>query len=199
MGMADHSAPDYELDETFSVSEPEQFKALFEDTRIRIVDLLLERAATIKELADTLEKPKGTIGHHVSVLKDAGLIHVVRTKKVRAIEAKYYGRVARKYLLKPSADADIDVAPDYFLSTAAAEFVEATPAYFRNPDVAMLSSLRYARIPDERSQEWALRLGELVQEFTTEPRGGDTTFGLLVAMYPTERPHLPDQTEKESD
>lgn len=93
--MADHKAPDYELDDVLDVDRPEQFKALFEETRVAIVDLLLERAATVKELAETLGKPKGTIGHHVSALVAAGLIRVVRTRMVRAIEAKYYGRVAR--------------------------------------------------------------------------------------------------------
>ncbi|MFZ0624970.1 MAG: winged helix-turn-helix domain-containing protein, partial [Acidimicrobiia bacterium] len=89
--MADHIAPDYPLKETLEFETSEQFRALFEDTRLRIVDLLLERAATVTELAETLGKPKGTVGHHVAVLEQAGLVHVVRTKKVRAIEAKYYG------------------------------------------------------------------------------------------------------------
>ena len=190
--MADHSSPDYELDETLDVDSAEQFRALFEDTRIRIVDLLLERAATIKELADTLEKPKGTIGHHVSVLEEAGLIRVVGTKKVRAIEAKYYGRTARTYLLSGKTDLDVDLAPDYFLSTASIEYSKAAADYQEGFDTAMLSTLRYARIPAERAADWAVRLGELTHEFTAEERGGDTTYGLLVALYPTDRPHLPD-------
>ena len=53
------------------------------------------------------------------------------------------------------------------------------------------------RIPNDRAREWALRLGELSQEFVSEERGGETTFGLLVALYPTDRPHLPDPKEDE--
>lgn len=186
-GMADHKAPDYELEPILRVDQPGQFKALFEETRLKIVDLLLERAATIKELADTLGKPKGTIGHHVSALEEAGLIRVVRTKMVRAIEAKYYGRVARTYYLADEIDAGFEIAPDHFLQSAAVEFarVEEAPS-------GILSTLRYARIPDERADEWVERLTELAQEFTAEERGGETTYGLLLAMYPTDRPHLPD-------
>jgi hypothetical protein len=55
-----------------------------------------------------------------------------------------------------------------------------------------MSTLRYARIPDDRASEWLLRLGELTQEFVSETRAGETTYGLLVAFYPTKRPHLPD-------
>lgn len=186
-GMTDHKAPDYDLDTFLTLDSPEQFKALFEETRLKIVDLLLERAATIKELAETLDKPKGTIGHHVGVLEEAGLIRVVRTKMVRAIEAKYYGRVARTYWLADKDDVGFGLAPDHFLQSAAVEF-----AKIEDPSVGTLSTLRYARIPEDRADEWVARLTELVHEFTAEERGGETTYGLLIAMYPTDRPHLPD-------
>jgi DNA-binding transcriptional ArsR family regulator len=190
--MADHftqTAPDYQLAPTLQFETAEQYKALFDETRIQIVDLLLERAATIKELSDTLEKPKGTIGHHVSALEDAGLIRVVRTKMVRAIEAKYYGRTARTYLLGDKSEAGFDMAPDHFLTEAAAEYA-ASP---RDHEVGSLSSLRHVRIPDDRAEEWSDRLQDLLVEFTEERRGGATTYGLLVAFYPTGRPHLPDK------
>lgn len=185
---SEHSAPDYDLDATLQFETADQYKALFDETRIQIVDLLLERAATIKELAQTLGKPKGTIGHHVAALEGAGLIRVVRTKMVRAIEAKYYGRTARTYLLGDKGEAGIDIAPDHFLAEAAVEFA-ATPD---DHEVGALSSLRHVRIPDDRAREWIERLQDLLVEFTAERRGGATTYGLLVAFYPTDRPHLPD-------
>jgi DNA-binding transcriptional ArsR family regulator len=191
--MADLSPPGYELEETLAVTGADQFRALFEDTRLRIVDLLLERAATVTELASVLDRPKGTVGHHVSVLEAAGLIRVVRTQKVRAIEAKYYGRTARTYLLTPDVNADMYAAPDYFLSSAASEFAKAAANQPEELHESMVSTLRYARIPNERAHEWAVRLGELAHEFVSEPRGGETTFGLLLAVYPTDRPHLPDR------
>lgn len=189
--MTDHSAPDYQLDDTLQFERPEQFKALFEETRLRIVDLLLERAATIKELAETLDKPKGTIGHHIGVLEDAGLIKLVRTKKVRAIEAKYYGRTARTYLLDDRGKTGFQLVPDHFLTQAAGEFAEAAAKYGKGPS-GPLSTLRYARIPDKRAGEWIDRLIALAEEFTTEPRSGETTYAMLLGFYPTERPHLPD-------
>lgn len=191
--MADHMAPDYELEETLTIETPEQFRAVFEDTRRRIVYLLLERAATITELGETLDIPKGTIGHHVNVLEAAGLIHVVRTKKVRAIEAKYYGRTARTFLFTSETKPDIELAPDFFLTAAAAEFAKVSE---RMPEIdqnVVMSTLTYARIPDEKAAEWLLRLADLVQEFSSERRGGETTYALLAAFYPTDRPHLPDQ------
>lgn len=195
--MADDRAPDYELAETLSFDRAEQYQALFEETRMGIADLLLERAATTSELAEALQKPKGTVGHHVGVLEAAGLIRLVRTEKVRAIEAKYYGRTARTFLLgSKSLDPQIDMAPDHFLATAGSEFVIAAKRYEGDEEGPVMSTLRYARVPEHRAKEWADRLVELAQEFVSEPRGGDLTYGLLIAFYPTDRPHLPDVVEE---
>jgi len=180
--MADHKHPDYELEDTLPLKAANQYKALFDETRLQVVDLLLERAATIKELSDALSRPKGTIGHHVSVLEEAGLIHVVRTKMVRAIQAKYYGRTARTFVL----DQEASIPPDHFFAAAASEY---TAAIDGSIDVdATLSTLRYARIPAERAIEWKQRLIDLTLEFSSEERGGATTYGLLVGLYPTDRP-----------
>src|SRR5699024_8136111 len=91
------AVPDYELPDELLLNEPQQYRALFEDTRQQIVSLLSERAATISELAEVLSKPKGTIGHHMNVLARVGLVHVVRTERVRALTAKYWGRTARVF------------------------------------------------------------------------------------------------------
>jgi DNA-binding transcriptional ArsR family regulator len=92
--------PDYELDDVMVVEDPKQLRALADDLRARIVTLLRERAASTTELATALETPKGTVGHHLKVLEGAGLIRVVRTRKVRALTEKYYGRVAWLFVMK---------------------------------------------------------------------------------------------------
>ena len=193
--MAEQSYPDYSLPETLLFERVEQYSALFEDTRMQIVELVLERAATIKELAMALEKPPGTIGHHVGVLESAGLIHVVRTKKVRAIEAKYYGRTARTYLLGDGQTKFVERAPDHFLTLAASEFVDSA-AKFSPTDHPFLSTLRHVRIPEASAAEWNRRLIDLATEFASEQRGGELTYGLQIALYPTDRPHLPDGGER---
>lgn len=191
--MTDHTAvPDYELDEVLELTEPAQYRALFEETRTEIVFLLLERAATTSALAAVLGKPKGTVGHHLKVLEDAGLVRVVRTKRVRALEAKYYGRTARVFLFHDVWEAA--GAPRRILSTAAKE-IAAVPA---DTELPHTSNIRYARIPAERAAEWRRRLEELLIEFAQQPRGGDVTFGLVVGIYPTDRPRLPDDDSANS-
>lgn len=184
-GMADHS-PDYDLPERLELTEPAQYRALFEETRARIVQLLLERAATTTELADAIGRPKGTIGHHLKALESAGLVHVVRTRRVRALEARYYGRTARVFLYREVGEAVGE--PQRVLARAADEIRGAAGVV----DVPVTANQRYARIPVARAEEWKRRLDELTVELTREPAAGDTTFSLVVALYPVETGRLPD-------
>ena len=73
---------DYEIDDFVTADQPGQLKALGAPTRMAILTLLLERAATTTHLAEALGKPKGTVGYHLKVLEGAGLIRVVRTRQV---------------------------------------------------------------------------------------------------------------------
>src|SRR5215470_10799103 len=87
--------PDYDLEQMVVVTAPNQLRALADRLRATLLELVLERAATVTELAQAVDRPKSTIAYHVNMLVDAGLLRVVRTRRVRAIEERYYGRVAR--------------------------------------------------------------------------------------------------------
>ena len=120
------------------VSEPAQLRALSDEVRGRIVALLRERAASASELAGLLNMPKGTVGHHLKVLERAGLVHVVRTRRVRAVTEKYYGRVARLFLYKSRDEQDDELLHGVgatSLRIAAAEIAAA-------PEVGMHALLR---------------------------------------------------------
>src|SRR5262245_54637476 len=95
MSVNTPSIPDYELEEMFVVTAPDQLRALADPLRATLLELVLERAATVTELAKAVDRPKSTIAYHVNQLVEAGLLRAVRTRKVRAIEERYYGRVAR--------------------------------------------------------------------------------------------------------
>ena len=87
--------PDYDLEDMVVVTAPGQLRALADPLRGIILELLLERAATVTEMARAVGRPKSTVAYHVNLLVDEGLLRVVRTRRVRAIEERYYGRVAR--------------------------------------------------------------------------------------------------------
>jgi DNA-binding transcriptional ArsR family regulator len=98
--------PDYDVDDILVVERADQLRALTGDTRLQIVAILRERAASASELAGAVGLAKGTVAHHLKVLERAGLVHVVRTRRVRALTESIYGRTARLFLLKGAEDDD---------------------------------------------------------------------------------------------
>lgn len=174
------------------VDTAERMKALGDPLRLRICDLVLERAYSVTELAEELDRPKGTVAYHVDTLVDAGLLKVVRTRRVRAVEERFYGRVARTYVLHDTLGPD---EPLGFLDEVVSEVDRERMREQHDPDDesapgwtrATLTTYRRARIPADRAAEYARRLSELTVEFVDEPRGGDVEFGLYVALFPTNR------------
>ena len=180
--MPDHT-PDYEMDDVLRLEEPGEARILFDPTRNLIIGMLNDKAATVSQIADAMGLPKGTVGYHMKVLEDHGLVRVVRTEKVRAIEAKYYGRTARTF------DYSGAVTPD-IVGVAIARAVEEINANDPEAGLAGMSTVRYLRIPEDRAKEWQDRLIDLVGDFLEEPRDGERVYGLMVALFPTERPYL---------
>src|SRR5262249_22873888 len=179
--------PDYELAERIALRQPSQVKAISHPLRNTILGLLHERAATVSELAIALERPKSTVAHHVKVLREAGLLQVVRTRQVRAIEERFYGRTARMFYV------DIDRSPDG--AHAALDFndfevaARESSAAFR--DGKLWGFIRHARISEAQASDFWERMAELVAEFDQLPRSGETMYGFAVGVYPTEYPKLP--------
>jgi DNA-binding transcriptional ArsR family regulator len=186
--------PDYDLADGHEISSPAALRAIADQTRTIILDLLLERAATVSELAEAIGRPRSTIAHHVKVLVGAGLLRVVRTRRVRAIEERYYGRTARTFWVGVVTRPGETPVPVHHsaLAEAAIESIAAHEA-----DTLRTIS-RHARIPHERAKEFWLRAEELSREFAQLPRGGDTVYGFAAGLYPTDHPMLPEPKGSES-
>ena len=186
--MAAGSAPpDYELADRIALTRPDQVKALSHPLRTTILGLLHERAATVQELAVALGRPKSTVAHHVRVLSEAGLLQVVRTRRVRAIEERFYGRTARMFYVGVERTAEGDEMPRDFndFEVAARESVDAFL------DGKLWGFIRHARITEAQASEFWERIAALVDEFDRLPRSGDTMYGFAIGVYPTDHPTLP--------
>src|SRR5246127_1143325 len=97
--MPVNQIPDYDLEEMLVVTAPEQLRALADPLRATLLELLLERAATVTEMAKAVSRPKSTVAYHVNLLVDEGLLRVVRTRRARALAERYYGRIARQFYI----------------------------------------------------------------------------------------------------
>ena len=167
--------PDYEAGETLVVSEPEQLRALADDVRSAVISLLRERAYSIQQLARELGIPKGTVGHHVKVLEHAGLIHVVRTRQVRAITEKFYGRTAKLFLYEAEDPADVRAIGATMLRRAANEVERSPDGTGFGQTKASLTKADLARL--ER------RLKRLQEDFRAAESPDGTPYAFVTAIY----------------
>ena len=147
--------------------------------RTKIVFLLRERAASITELAEALSSPKGTVGHHVKVLESAGLIRVVRTRKVRALTEKYYGRVARLFVLRSD-----ETLPDDLIGAFAANMLQqaADEALAARPERDQ-SALLHARLAEKDVLRFQRRLNRLVADFQRAEDPSGDMHALTLALF----------------
>lgn len=185
--------PDYELADRVVLTGPAELRAMAHPLRSTILDLVLERAATVSELASAVGRPKSTVAHHVGVLVDAGLLQVVRTRRVRAIDERFYGRTARLFFVGQVPLDEITPPPwTNYLADAAAE---SSAAYRAD---TMWANHRHARISRARAAAFWERVETIVSEFSELPREGDAVFGFVVGLYPTDHPTLP-EVDHDSD
>jgi DNA-binding transcriptional ArsR family regulator len=180
--------PDYDLDDMLVVTAPQQLRALADRLRATLLELVLERAATVTEMAQAVDRPKSTVAYHVNILVAAGLFRVVRTRRVRAIDERYYGRVARTLyigVLSRPEDKQV-VAAINGLAEAAAE---SAPAHAADE---LRCTLLHARIPIEEVRNFWAQVQELARRFAQIPRAGDQVYGFAAGLYPTDAPTLID-------
>jgi hypothetical protein len=101
----------------------------------------------VVELAEAGNRAKSTVARHVGVLVDADLMHVARTRRMRGVEERHYGRTGRAIYMsvrrRPGTPVRING-----LSLAAPESI---PAHGADD---LRTTLRHARIPRERVAEF---------------------------------------------
>jgi DNA-binding transcriptional ArsR family regulator len=188
---SNHQLPDYELNDLRIVSTTQELKALFHPLRGVLTDLVLERSATVNEMAAAVKRPPSSVAHHVGVLVNAGLFKVVRTRKVRSIDERFYGRTARIFYVGQVQPSQLKDMTNVLVEAA----TESRPAH----ETDRLRAIhRHARIPQERAALFWDQVFELVRTFSAFPREGETSYAFVAALYPADYPTLPN-TEPDSD
>jgi hypothetical protein len=114
----------------------------------------------------------------------------VRTRRVRAIEERFYGRTARMFYVGVERGPDDDLPRDFNDFEVAAR--ESAAAH---RDGKLWGFIRHARISEVQASAFWERMAELVADFDRLPRSGETVYGFSVGVYPTDHPTLPDSRE----
>lgn len=108
------------------------------------------------------------------------MLRVVRTRRVRAIDERYYGRTGRTLqivVVRRPGESETPVCVNE-LSMVGAESVPA------HGDDTLYSTLRHVRIPPEAAAAFRVRVEALVREFGDLPRSGETVYGLVAGLLP---------------
>ncbi len=176
--------PDYELEDLRVVTSTAELKAMFHSLRGVLLELVLERAATVKELAAAVNRPPSTVAYHVGVLRDANLFQVVRTRKVRSIDERWYGRTARIFSVGQIQPEQLGTISNALVDAAN----ESGPAH-QADDLRAIH--RHARIPPDRAIEFWDAVVDLARQFRSIPRQGDIAYAFVAGLYPSDHPTLP--------
>jgi DNA-binding transcriptional ArsR family regulator len=169
---------DYEAEDTMLVSEPPQLRAMADPFRTQLIQLLRNRARSTQELSDQLGIAKGTVGHHLKVLEAAGLIRVVRTRKVRAVTEKFYGRTARLFIYQTEDPEDGRAISAITLRQAAGEVEQAS--------MATGFGLVRARLAKKDLERFERRAKKLMDDFRAADRAGGTPSSLTAGIWASE-------------
>ncbi|MFH0896851.1 MAG: winged helix-turn-helix domain-containing protein [Candidatus Bathyarchaeota archaeon] len=84
------------------INDPIVAKLFADDTRRRILHMLRHREMSTTDLAKALQRNHSSIQHHITLLKNAGLICLTREKKVRNMVQPYYRATAHSFIISYS-------------------------------------------------------------------------------------------------
>lgn len=80
-----------------SIRSPNDLKILGDETRQRILSILMSQPATLTQLGERLDSYPSKVRHHLKLLEQSGLVEMTSTKVVRGFVEKYYQASAKAY------------------------------------------------------------------------------------------------------
>src|SRR5258708_10407130 len=165
-----------------TISTEQQFKAISDMARSRIVGVIQYQPLTAKQIAQRLRATRGASGHHLRVLEEAGLVKVVARRITHGIVASYYTRSARlfEFDLPPEvrgSAAKIDCA-----EKAHVELLDSTVSYEDDP--LRCEAFPHVRLTLERAMEYQKRFFALIDEMVDEtPDPNGEVYGVFFGIF----------------
>lgn len=160
----------------------QQFKAISDPVRTRILGIIQYQPATAKQIADRLKATPGAIGHHLHVLEEAGFVQVVARRVTRGIIASYYTRTARIFIYDlPREVTGLSVGLD-IITDARNEMAEAIASVEEDPD--RRDGFPHVRLSPERARYYRDRIEALMDDLVSEPADPNgKIYGVYISMF----------------
>ncbi len=194
-----------EIPALYLVESLEQVRALADELRLRIFNLLAQEPMTVTQVGKALDIAPAKVHYHVRELERVGLVRQVFTREKSGILEKYYRAVAKDISVPRSL---VTSAPRDELLAAANEFAQSSVSgYLRALE-------RLMPLPDEEFQgypfsisnatvwlakddldQFAADLRALFEKYET-PRGieGEREATFFTLLYPAQLAAEPDAT-----
>lgn len=167
---------------TKQLETTEQVVAAMGDVRrMRILEILTERQASVKELSEIIHESPQTTHYHTKMLERAGLIEIVEKREVRGALEKFYRAVADRFVAseiagKASSELGVGLVQNFVdMLRYSAESTDG--------EGVRLHVLGIQCAP-ERLPEFHGRLQALVQEFQGMSGDEGKHFGLIAGVFP---------------
>ena len=172
-----------ELPPRLYITTAQQFKAVSDTTRSRILGIIQNQPVTAKQIADRLGATPGAIGHHLHVLEAAGLAKVVARRQVRGIVANYYTRTARIFTYDFPADITGGARKGLGIMTAARDELAESLLTIKD-DPIQTNGFPHIRLSSERAQVYSERLKAIIEDVLHEtPDPDGEVYGIFLTIF----------------
>ncbi|HWE62688.1 MAG TPA: helix-turn-helix domain-containing protein, partial [Chloroflexota bacterium] len=188
---------------TIEISDLDALKIMSDPLRLRIVDLLRQAPATVKQLAAAMETAPRSLYYHINLLERHGLIRVVATRLVSGIQEKTYRATAYLFLYKDLAPAGAPAQPEQLREVVVSSFFNITAEEIRDsiragridldgdatPERALTAEWRLLRLSPAQAASLTARLEALLDEYPSYEGAIDQddgqTYRCLLTLFPT--------------
>lgn len=210
----------FEPAKQYVVKDLETLKVISDTTRIRILEMLVEKACTVKELARALDLTPTKLYYHINLLEEHGLIRVVGTRIVSGIIEKQYRVLAYSIDIDRSlinlgtegSDAALDKMLRVIFDATREDVRDALKQGLMDmgeDDPRKRKGLAFrtmAKLTPEQARNFQERLLEVIKEFSVindDVKGKEPedcrSYGLTVAFFPSIRLHAEPSADQTSE
>ena len=171
------------------VTTEQQFKALGDPLRGRILQMVHYRPATAKQIATELGSTPGAIGHHLQVLERAGLVQVIAKRLINNLTvAKYYTRTAAVFVLDFPPAMTGDTPMELIVLDQARDELTATLPVVSKEESLLDAWFPHKQLARERMRTYHQRIEQLVDDFLREaPDPEGEVFSLFITTFRSPR------------
>lgn len=87
------------MHDSLVLKDLQQIKSVSDPLRVKVLEILIEREATVKQVADLLGQSSAKMHYHIKELEKQNVIKLVQTVEKGGILEKYYRAVAKSFYI----------------------------------------------------------------------------------------------------